>query len=241
MYVVYTESMNSVQGLGERSSAQEVTYRWLKGHIAQLPRQEGSFLTEVGVAEAAGTSRTPVREALLRLQAEGVVQIVPKKGAFVPPVPDSEVQAVMQARGLVEDWSVRQVAPFAGDLADELDRLVCEQQEQSADPVAFIDCDRAFHRTIVRQAGNQVLADFYESLRERQMRMGLHAVASAEDRVRRVVEEHAAIVTAIRSGEADQAAQAVATHLASTLTTLNLPSVVDWVPSAGSGGPVVAS
>ncbi|GAB2738852.1 GntR family transcriptional regulator [Salinifilum aidingensis] len=218
-----------------------MTYRWLKGYIARLPRQEGSFLTEVGVAEAAGTSRTPVREALLRLQAEGVVQIVPKKGAFVPPISDSEVQAVMQARGLVEDWCVRQVAPVAGGLADELDRLVSEQESVSEDPVAFIDCDRAFHRTIVRRAGNPVLADFYESLRERQVRMGLHAVAAAEDRVRTVLDEHAAIVAAIRTGEADRAAHAVGTHLASTLATLNLPAIVDWVPPAGEFGSGVDS
>lgn len=223
------------------SSAQDVTYRWLKNHIARLPRQEGSFLTEVGVAEAAGTSRTPVREALLRLQAEGVVQIVPKKGAFVPPISDGEVQAVMQARGLVEDWCARQVAPMAGGLADELDRLVAEQEGLSEDPVAFIDCDRAFHRTIVRRAGNSVLAEFYESLRERQVRMGLHAVATGEDRVRTVLDEHAAIVAAIRSGEAERAAQAVATHLASTLATLNLPGIADWVPSTGGSGSVVQS
>ncbi|MDR7303762.1 GntR family transcriptional regulator [Haloactinomyces albus] len=234
--------MRNEQGSEERrGSAQDVTYRWLKGHIAGLPRQEGSFLTEVGVAEAAGTSRTPVREALLRLQAEGVVQIVPKKGAFVPPISDSEVQAVMQARGLVEDWCVRQVTPIVEGLAEDLDRLVTEQEDLSEDPVAFIDCDRAFHRTIVRRAGNQVLADFYESLRERQVRMGLHAVASAEDRVRTVLDEHAAIVSAIRSGEAERAAHAVSAHLASTLATLNLPAIVDWGSHAGGSGPVVAS
>lgn len=234
--------MSREQGSDQRSgSAQDVTYRWLKNHIAGLPRQEGSFLTEVGVAEAAGTSRTPVREALLRLQAEGVVQIVPKKGAFVPPISDNEVQAVMQARGLVEDWCVRQVTPLVGGLAEELDRMVDEQEGLSEDPVAFIECDRAFHRMIVRRAGNQVLAEFYESLRERQVRMGLHAVASAEDRVRTVLDEHSAIVSAIRSGDAEQAARAVANHLASTLTTLNLPAIVDWGSHSGGAGPVVAS
>lgn len=229
-------------GFEQRSdSAQDVTYRWLKQYIAGLPRQEGSFLTEVGIAEAAGTSRTPVREALLRLQAEGVVQIVPKKGAWVPPIADHEVQAVMQARGLVEDWCVRQVAPVGGGLAEDLDGLVAEQESLSDDPVGFIDCDRTFHRTIVRRAGNHVLADFYESLRDRQVRMGLHAVASGEDRVRTVLEEHRAIVSAIRSGDQEHAAQVVAEHLASTLATLNLPAIVNWGPHTGGSGPVVAS
>lgn len=221
-------------------SAQDVTYRWVKQHIAGLPRQEGSFLTEVGIAEAAGTSRTPVREALLRLQAEGALQIVPKKGAWVPPISDNEVQAVMQARGLVEDWCVRQVTPFGGGLAVELDGLVAEQESLSEEPVAFIDCDRTFHRTIVGRAGNQVLADFYESLRDRQVRMGLRAVVSGEDRVRTVLDEHRAIVLAIRSGEQEQAAHAVANHLASTLATLNLPALLNWGPHVGGSGPVVS-
>jgi DNA-binding GntR family transcriptional regulator len=54
-----------------QGSAQDLTYRWLKRHIAQLPRHGGTFLTESEVARKAGTSRTPVREALLRLEAEG--------------------------------------------------------------------------------------------------------------------------------------------------------------------------
>lgn len=63
-----------------------------------MPRHEGVFLTEGAAAAATGTSRTPVREALLRLEAEGFLQIVPKKGAFVPPISDAEVESVMQAR-----------------------------------------------------------------------------------------------------------------------------------------------
>ena len=59
----------------------------------------------------------------------------------------------------------------------ELERLVGRQEELQQDSVAFIECDREFHRTIVRAAGNPVLADFYESLRDRQLRMGLHAIA----------------------------------------------------------------
>lgn len=235
--------MSSHGSVEKRSgSAQDVSYRWLKQHIAGLPRHEGSFLTEVGIAEEAGTSRTPVREALLRLQAEGALQIVPKKGAWVPPISDGEVQAVMQARGLVEDWCVRQVAPFGGGLAEELDGLVAEQDSLSDDPVGFIDCDRTFHRTIVGRAGNHVLADFYESLRDRQVRMGLRAVVTGENRVRTVLDEHRAIVQAIRSGDQEQAAQMVATHLASTLATLNLPAMLHWGPAHADGsGPVVGS
>ncbi|MGW1992756.1 GntR family transcriptional regulator [Embleya sp. NPDC001921] len=221
--------MSGVQAASpQRGSAQDVTYRWLKRHIAQMPRHDGTFLTESEVAQAAGTSRTPVREALLRLEAEGFVRIVPKKGAYVPPISDAEVRAVMQARELVEDWTIRRVTARGPELAAELERLVAEQAGLLADPVAFIDCDRVFHRTIVQAAGNPVLAEFYESLRDRQIRMGLRAVARTESRARAVLDEHGAIAAAVRDGDAERAGQAVAAHLSSTLAALSVPDMADW-------------
>ncbi|TMR00528.1 GntR family transcriptional regulator [Actinomadura soli] len=220
--------MSRTQQGRPRESAQDTTYRWLKRHIGSLPRQEGTFLTEAEVCEATGMSRTPVREALLRLETEGFLKIMPKKGAFVPPVSDAEIEAVMQARELVEDWCVRRAAPLAAGLAPELTELVDRQKGLLDDPVGFIECDRAFHRAIVRTAGNPVLAEFYESLRDRQVRMGLRAIAAAEDRARVVLAEHGAIVEAIRSGDPLRAAQALAAHLDSTLNVLRLPSVANW-------------
>lgn len=221
-------SMSRLRDAGKPTgSAQDVTYEWLKRHIATLPRDGGSFLTEAEVARAAGTSRTPAREALLRLEAEGLLRILPKKGAFVPPISDSEVRAVMQARELVEDWCARQIRSARPDFIARLESLVAEQKTLIDDPVAFIDCDRAFHRAIVRQAGNPVLAEFYESLRERQIRMGLRAVAGDEDRARAVLSEHSAIVGALSSGEPQRAGTAIAAHLHSTLAALHLPDVID--------------
>lgn len=223
--------MTSLQAAGGGGSAQDAAYRWLKRHVATLPRHEGTFLTEAEVSEATGTSRTPVREALLRLEAEGFLQIVPKKGAFVPPITDAEVEAVMQARGLVEDWCVRRTAPIAESLALELELLVDKQQGLQDNAVQFIECDRDFHRTIVRTAGNPVLAEFYESLRDRQVRMGLRAIAASEERTRIVLTEHMAIVEGVRSADPARAAAALAAHLSGTLAALHLPSVARWVPT----------
>ncbi|MGA8114671.1 MAG: GntR family transcriptional regulator [Actinocatenispora sp.] len=229
--------MSSLQNVGGRiGSARDVTYKWLKQHIAELPRDGGVFLSESEVAQAAGTSRTPVREALLRLQTEGLLTIVPKKGAYVPPISDNEIQSVMQARGLVEDWSVRHVVPAQPSFIGELERIVAEQETLIDDPVAFIDRDRAFHRAIVRQAGNPVLAEFYESLRERQIRMGLRAVANEENRARTVLAEHTAIVRSLAVGDADSVCAALAAHLESTLSALRLPVAAEWDRAHSMGG-----
>src|SRR5262249_54030120 len=98
-------------------AAQDAVYRWLKQHVLNLPRHEGNFVTEAEVCRAIGMSRTPVREAMLRLEADGLLQIVPKKGAYVPPITEAEVESVMQARGLVEDWCARRAALSAASSA----------------------------------------------------------------------------------------------------------------------------
>ena len=206
-----------------REAAQDAVYRWLKQHVLMLPRQEGTFLTEAEVGQATGTSRTPVREAMLRLEADGLLQIVPKKGAFVPPITEADVEAAMQARGVVEDWCVRRAASSGEWLVAELEHLVQEQERLQRQPVAFIECDREFHRTIVRAAGNPILAGFYESLRDRQLRMGLQAIAVSADRVGIVLSEHVAILNGIRSGDPEKAAAAMADHLSNTLLTLHQP------------------
>ena len=67
-------------------------------------------------------------------------------------------------------------------LAEELQRLIGEQEALRGDPLAFIERDREFHRTLVLAAGNPFVGDFYESLRDRQVRMGLHAIVNASER-----------------------------------------------------------
>lgn len=212
--------------LGRKAEpAQDAVFRWLKQHIVTLPRADGVFLTEAEVCRATGTSRTPVREAMLRLEADGFLQIVPKKGAYVAPISEADIEAVMQARRLVEEWCVRQASALGETLARELDQLIGQQAELMGDPVAFIESDRLFHRAIVNAAGNPVLTGFYESLRDRQLRMGVHAVATSEQRSGDVLGEHQAIVAGIRMGDSDEAAAALARHLATTLTALRMPII----------------
>jgi DNA-binding GntR family transcriptional regulator len=225
-------------------SAQDSTYDWLRQRIMRVPRHEGAFLSEVALAAEAGVSRTPVREALLRLETEGWLRIVPRKGAMVAPISDAEVDAAMQARLLVEEWAVHQVIDRGEQLADRLDTLLKEQCRHREDPATFIDLDREFHRTIVTSAGNPVLSDFYESLRDRQLRMGVQAIVTDADRVEQVVIEHQAIVEGLRTLDQDNAFLAVQQHLDNTLSVLrSSPSLTSLrsrtssrVPRRAAGG-----
>ncbi|WP_227998939.1 GntR family transcriptional regulator [Nocardia australiensis] len=204
------------------ASAPELAYEWLKNTIVTLPRDEEMFLSESQVAAASGTSRTPVREALLRLEAEGFIRRVPHKGAFIPALSDSDIEAVMQARRVVEEWSVTEVAPNPGQLPARLRGLV-DSQEADTDPVDFIAHDLEFHTTIIRAAGNPLMHDFYRSLRDRQMRMGVRIVMDDDDRKKQVLIEHAAIVDALAAKDHAAAVQAVREHLDTTLCSLKQP------------------
>ncbi len=197
------------------------TYEWLKGHIATLPRDKGTFLTETEVAQAAGASRTPVREALMRLESEGLIERIPRRGAYVPPLPDSEIRAVMEARQMIEVWTVEQLLSRGADFdLAEVESLLVRQTENWSDPVTFIELDRDFHSHLVAASGNAVVNQFYSELRDRQLRMGVYAVTGAEHRATKVVEEHRRIVDAIRARDVAAARKATTEHLLNTLEAM---------------------
>lgn len=200
-------------------TAPETAYRWLRDAISALPWDEEAFLSENAVAEASGTSRTPVREALLRLEASGLVRRVPHKGAYVPSLSSRDLETMMEARQVIEEWAVRKATGVDGSV-DEMNRLLDQQAAILSDPVAFIECDIQFHKYIVELADNPVLQDVYESQRFKQLRMGVKAVVDSEGRSDHVLQEHRAIVEAISSGDPELAVQAVRDHLSSTRAAL---------------------
>lgn len=199
--------------------APDLAYRWLRQTIVDVPRGESLFLTENEIAESSGLSRTPVREALLRLEAEGFINRIPNKGAYIPALSDADVAAIMQVRLMIEEWSVRRVADVGGELVDELTEIVTRQAAED-DAAAFIDLDLAFHTAIISAAQNPILTGFYRSLRDRQMRMGIRVVTSDHERRSRVVAEHRAIVDAIAAHDSTLAGDAVRHHLNTTLAAM---------------------
>ncbi|MCW3767350.1 MULTISPECIES: GntR family transcriptional regulator [Paenarthrobacter] len=200
-------------------TAPETAYLWLRREISLLPWDEEAFLTENAIAKASGVSRTPVREALLRLEAAGLIRRVPHKGAYVPALTAHDIESMMEVRRVIEDWAVRKISA-SGRLGNELDRLLQDQQDSLADPVAFIDVDISFHKHIVHAAGNRALEEVYDSQRIKQQRMGVKAVQDSQGRSDHVVDEHRAIVEAIMQRDASTAAAAVLNHLESTLAVL---------------------
>ncbi|AXK31714.1 GntR family transcriptional regulator [Streptomyces armeniacus] len=196
--------------------AADRVYAHIKQAVLERQYEGGMLLTEGELAGAVGVSRTPVREALLRLEAEGLIKLYPKKGALVLPVSAQEISDVVETRLLVEEHAVRKAATSTpAGLTERLEELLARQRtEASAGQLAEVAVsDRCFHAEIVRATGNAILVRLYDQLRDRQLRMGVAVMHAHPERVAKNITEHAHILAAIRSGDADAAADSVRQHV----------------------------
>ncbi|OEJ95359.1 GntR family transcriptional regulator [Streptomyces thermolilacinus] len=195
--------------------AAERVYAHVKEAVLDRRIEGGTLLTEGELAEAVGVSRTPVREALLKLEMEGLLKLYPKKGALVLAVSAQEIADVVETRLLVEEFAVRKAVPLPAPLLARLEELLTEQREHAreGDLRAVAVTDRCFHAEIVRHAGNQILSKLYDQLRDRQLRMGVAVMEAHPDRVAKNIAEHAEILDALRAGDAEGAARCVRAHV----------------------------
>ncbi|MFF7675458.1 GntR family transcriptional regulator [Actinacidiphila glaucinigra] len=195
--------------------AAERVYTHVKQAVLDRRYEGGTLLSEGELAEAVGVSRTPVREALLRLEAEGLLKLYPKKGALVLPVSAQEIADVVETRLLVERHAVMKAVPAPERLLNRLEELLGEQRGHAAtgDLAAFAAADRCFHAEIVRAAGNRILSQLYDQLRDRQLRMGVATMHAEPGRIAKNVAEHTEILAALRAGDSASAATLVERHV----------------------------
>jgi DNA-binding GntR family transcriptional regulator len=195
--------------------AADRVYSHVKQGVLDRRYEGGTLLTEGELAEAVGVSRTPVREALLRLEVEGLIKLYPKKGAMVLPVSAQEIADVVETRMLVEEHAVRKAVPPSPALVARLEELLTRQKAEAAagDLAAAAVTDRCFHAEIVRDGGNEILSRLYDQLRDRQLRMGVAIMNAHPDRIAKSLTEHEEILDALRAGDADRAVELVHRHV----------------------------
>ncbi|WP_326834272.1 GntR family transcriptional regulator [Amycolatopsis rhabdoformis] len=198
--------------------AADRAYRLTKELVLTGELPGGHLFSEGEIAERLGVSRTPVREAFLRLQVEGFLNLIPKRGAVVVPVPPGEVEDVLDAREAVEGSAVRRLARRPDLIPEALEQLrgVLATQRghaESGDLHAFAEADELFHRTIVAAGGNALLLDFYATLADRQRRMNVHALSPIPDVLPVVLREHEDLLGIIERGDGDAFGPALRAHL----------------------------
>ncbi|MBB5915164.1 DNA-binding GntR family transcriptional regulator [Nocardia transvalensis] len=197
-------------------SSAERAYREVKERILGGALPGGELISEGEIAGGLGMSRTPVREAFLRLEAEGWMKLYPKRGALVVPVPAGEAEHVVHARYVVETAAARAVPAADRDRVAATLRAVIERQRELAeagDLEEFAALDTEFHRGAVVAAGNPLLTGFYDSLRERQRRMNSVVVHRHSSNAAQIVEQHGRLADRIAAGDADGFAALLREHL----------------------------
>jgi DNA-binding GntR family transcriptional regulator len=196
-------------------SAADRAYHFAKWAILSAVYPGGEVITEGRLAREIGVSRTPVREALLRLEVEGLVRLFPKKGAVVSTFSIHDVEDVLEARVLVENHTAGKSFANRATLLPKVEQTHTEMRRRryEHDTAGFTECDRVFHELIVDAADNAVLSAIYRTLRERQTLFTSVMVRGRVDRMDDAIAEHATILEVLRGDEQQAFCDAVNHHL----------------------------
>ena len=206
-----------------RGTGTDTVYQNVRSEILNLVLEPGADLDEVRLVNRFNVSRTPVREALIRLSSEGLVKLLPNIGARVASLSANEVPQILEALELLQRATTRWAAIRRKDSDITAIRNACEEftsamRRQDFDLMA--DANHSFHLAIAAAAHNYLLAGFHESLQAYTLRLGHLAFSEApiNDReykayYEKVDQHHRAIVSAIEKQDADRADEIVQEHV----------------------------
>jgi DNA-binding GntR family transcriptional regulator len=196
-------------------TAGDRAYEFAKWAILSAVYPAGTVITEAALAHEIGLSRTPVREALLRLETEGLVRVRPGRGAIVSTFSLTDVEDVLEARVLVENHTAAKSFAHRATLlpAVEAAHEAMQRNRRERDTAGFTASDRLFHELIVDAAGNAVLSAIYRTLRERQTLFTSSLVRGRLDRMQSAIDEHERILDTLRGDDREAFCAAVNAHL----------------------------
>jgi len=206
----------------------------LRGKVFQKIREEilsgvyqdGEELREVTLGEKLGVSRTPVREALRQLELEGLVTIVPNKGAYVTSISRKDVEDIYKIRSLLEGlcarWATKNITEQ--QILDMEELLLSEfhlKRNGKVKTIQVSELDSKFHKVLYEASNSRILehllTDFHKYVKmTRQMSVG------APDRAEQSIEEHRAILDAIKAKDADLAEKLADEHVMKVMENLHI-------------------
>ena len=226
---------------GRRSAptAADVIHATLRDDILSLVRLPGSSISEKDIGDEHGVSRTPVREALLRLADERLIEITPKSGIFVSRIPIEMLSDAFAAREALEVMLVQKATDRVRPSTVTAMRAIIQRQYEcvaSNDAAGFHESDEALHRTIAEAAGHLGVWTMIVQIKvqlDRLRRLTLPRLG----RIEHVIREHEKVVDGIAAGKPVEAAAAMREHIQSLRVVLreirNLnPDYFDGDPNA---------
>ena len=193
----------------------DIVFETLREAIINQTLKPGERLMEIQLADEMGVSRTPVREAIRKLELEGLVVMVPRKGAYVAGISMKDIHEVYELRSALEALAASLAAVrITDEELEEMERqMVREAKETEENNLqGIVSIDTTFHDLLYQAAHNQRLVQFINILQEQLQRFRA-ATLSRPGRSKYALEEHKNIVEALANKDAKLAAKLATEHI----------------------------
>ena len=193
----------------------DVVFNTLRQAILKGELKPGERLMEIALAERLGVSRTPIREALRKLELEGLVVMIPRRGAQVANITESDLNDVLEVRLALESLAIEKAClSITEDVMEKLSEAESHFEDMipSGDLVKLAEADEAFHEIINQASGNVRLNQVLNNLREQMYRYRLEYLKEEEARIQ-LVKEHGEMIRALRARDTAEAKQIAFCHV----------------------------
>lgn len=201
--------------INEYLPLRDIVFHTLRKAIITGELPPGERLMETQLGEKLGVSRTPIREAIRKLELEGLVVMVPRKGAQVAQFTQKDIKDVLEVRAALEALAVRLACKRMDERSFLRLQLVITEYEYAAkenDIETMILKDVEFHEIIFSATENDKLVQMFGNLGEQVHRFRIAYLKNTAESMS-VQEEHTEILKALRAGDADGAAKLATTHI----------------------------
>ena len=201
--------------MNEYLPLRDVVFNTLRQAILRGELKPGERLMEIQLANKLGVSRTPIREAIRKLELEGLVLMIPRKGAEVAEITEKSLRDVLEVRRALEELAVELVCEkITKEQIQELKDAAEGFKEalKDGDITGIAEADVKFHDIIYMATDNQKLIQLLNNLREQMYRFRVEYLKRS-DFHQQLIDEHEEIIETIESGQKDRAVQVVCQHV----------------------------
>lgn len=201
--------------INEYMPLRELVFTTLRQAILKGEIQPGERLMEIQLAEKMGDSRTPIREAIRKLANEGLVTMIPRKGAIVAGISEKMLMDVLQVRMTLEKMAYECAFRYITD--EQLDELKAAEKEfeeaiRSNDLVKIAEMDEKFHFIIYNAAQNDKLREILTNLRENMYRYRMEYAKNRESR-EQLIKEHNGLIETLLKRDSVEGLKIVEEHI----------------------------
>ena len=201
--------------MNEYLPLRDVVFNTLRQAILKGELEPGERLMEIQLAERLGVSRTPIREAIRKLELEGLVLMIPRKGAEVAEISEKSLREVLEVRRSLEELAIelacQRITPEELTALEEAENRFARAVEDG-EVMAIAESDENYHELIYQATANERLVQILNNLREQMYRYRLEYIKD-EDRRQILVVEHEHILRAVRRRDIADAKSAVREHI----------------------------